>query len=131
MSSPRNTPSPKRLNQKPTPPTNSDMPTRKFTRNRQSTLANALGDPVPINTINMRNREVKTTLRFEIDFPTDKPETCSKPSLKSLKQEMGFTYKTSEYEACVNFLESICPKNKKKTSSRSCCFNCPRYGQPK
>ena len=46
-------PSPKRQNQKRTTPTN--LATRKTTRNHQSTLTTALGNPMPINTINIIN----------------------------------------------------------------------------
>ena len=37
-----------------------------------------------------------------------------KPSLKLLIQETGFTDKTPEYQACMNFLEAISPENKAK-----------------
>ena len=38
----------------------------------------------------------------------------TKPSVKSVIQEMGFTDKSPEYQACMNFLEASSPKNKGK-----------------
>ena len=56
----------------------------------------------------------KKTIQFKIDSPPDKTTSPTKPSLKSLIQEMGFTDKTPEYQACLKFLEAISPKNKDK-----------------
>ena len=87
-------PSPKRLNQKKRLPTTSTsvttILTKRSVRHRQSTLANALGDPIPISTID----EAKSNLqpvRFNIDSPLDQPTSSAKPSLKSLIHEMGFS----------------------------------------
>ena len=49
-------------------------------------------------------------LRFEIDSPPDQP-ISEYPSLKSLIQEMGFTDKTPQYQACLKFIEAISPKH--------------------
>ena len=69
-------PSPKRRNQKRTPPTISTVPQRKSTRNRQSALSTSFGNPVPINTISDKNNDGKQkSFRFEIDSPPDKPKT--------------------------------------------------------
>ena len=94
-------PSPKRQNQKNTPPATA---TRKSTRNRQATLATALGNPIPIAQKAVRNR--LTTRKMQ------EPQ-----SLKSLIQEMGFTENTPEYKACVQFIQAISPKHKPTTAS--------------
>ena len=97
--------SPKRQNQKKTPP---GIATRKSTRARQATLATALGNPIPINTI--QNISKAGTKLFEIDSPPEKtPDT---PSLKILIQEMGFSEKTPEYKACIQFIQATSPKHK-------------------
>ena len=81
-------PSPKRQNQKNTPPATA---TRKSTRNQQATLATALGNPIPISTVQItRATGIK---QFEIDSPSEKSK-LDLPSLKSLIQEMGFSEKT-------------------------------------
>ena len=99
-------PSPKRQNQKITPPV---IATRKSTRARQATLATALGNPIPINAIQKTSTAGKK--QFEIDSPPEKskPDT---PSLKFLIQEMGFSEKTPEYKACIQFIQAISPKHK-------------------
>ena len=102
--------SPKLLNQKCTPPTIKAVPQRKSTRNRQSALSTAFGNPNGINNTN----EGQKTIRFEIDSPPDKTNTDNYPSLKSLIQEMGFTEKIPQYQACGKFIEVISPKNNKK-----------------
>ena len=108
-------PSPKRRNQKRTPPTISTVPQRKSTRNRQSALSTAFGNPVPINTISDKNNDgQQKSFRFEIDSPPDEPKTENYPSLKSLIQEMGFAEKSPQYQACVKFIEAISPKNSTK-----------------
>ena len=86
-------PPPKRQNKKRTPPTNSTVPQRKSTRNRQSALHTAIGNPVPINTITDKNHVEKNTVQFEIDSPPEKQNTDNYPSLKSLIEEMGFSKK--------------------------------------
>ena len=81
-------PSPKRQNQKLTPPTISTVPQRK------SALSAAFGNPVPINTISDKNNDgQQKSFRSEIDSPPDKPKTYNHPSLKLLIQEMGFAEK--------------------------------------
>ena len=55
-------------------------------------------------------------MKFNIDSPPDQQTSPAKPGLKALIQEMGFTDKTPEYQACMNFLEAIRPKNKEKTT---------------
>ena len=105
-------PSPKRQNKKGTPPAISAEPLRKATRNRQSALSNAFGNPVPINAINNKHdKERKTPLQFEIDSRPDKRDTGNYSSLKSLIQEMGFTEKT-QYRACIKLIEAISLKHK-------------------
>ena len=98
-------PSPKRQNQKITPPV---IATRKSTRARQATLATALGNPIPINAI--QNTSTAGTKHFEIDSPPEK--TSDTPSQKFLIQEMGFSEKTPEYKACIQFIKAISPKQK-------------------
>ena len=104
-------PSPERQNQKHTPPA---VATRKSTRNRQAILAAALGNPIPISTIQIASTTGKKL--FELGSPPEK-STQNYPSLKSLIQEMGFTDKTPEYKACVQFIEAISPKHKPTTTS--------------
>ena len=87
-------------------------PSRRSTRQRHSTLAIAFGDPIPINTINESGTR-KKPVNFNIDSP-DQIYPSAKPSLKSPIQEMGFADKSSEYKACMKFLEAISPKNKAK-----------------
>ena len=58
------TPSPKRQNQKNTPPATA---TSKSTRNRQATLVTALCSPIPICTIQIASATGKK--QFEIDSP--------------------------------------------------------------
>ena len=109
-------PSSKRVNQKKTPPASTSFnmaPTRRSIRQRHSTLAEAFGDPIPINTIE-ESITHKKTVKFNIDSPPDHMNSPTKPSLKSLIQEMGFTDKTHEYQTCMNFREAISPKNKVK-----------------
>ena len=106
--------SPKRQNQKRTPP--AQHHSRKSTRNRQSALSNAFGNAIPLNTINeQESNEVQKPkeLGFEIDSPPDQ-QKLDYPSLKSLIQEMSFTDKTPQYQACLKFLEAISPKHGNK-----------------
>ena len=110
--------SPKRMNQEKSPPattsTSENMAlSRRSTRHRQSTLAKAFGDPIPINSINESDTS-KKPLNFNIDSPSDQIYPPAKPSLKSLIQEMGFADKSPEYKACMDFLETFSPKNKGK-----------------
>ena len=108
-------PSPKRQNKKQTPPANATEPLRKSTRNRQSALSHAFGNPVPTNAIEDKNdEETKQPIKLQIDSPPDK-QTDNYPSLKSLIQEMGFSGKTPQSRACVKFIEAISPKNKTGT----------------
>ena len=111
-------PSPKRINQKKTPPattsTSANMaPSTRSSRHLHSTLAKAFGDPIPINTIDESDTR-KKPVNFNIDSPSDRIYPSAKPSLKSLIQEMGFLEKSPENKACMNFLEAISPKNKAK-----------------
>ena len=87
---------------------------KKSTRNRQATLATALGNPIPISTIQIASATGKK--QFEIDSPPEK-STQDSPSLKSLIQEMWFTEKTPEYKACAQFIQAISPKHKPTTTS--------------
>ena len=73
-------PSPKRQNQKITPPA---IETRKSTRARQATLATVLGNPIPINAI--QTTSTAGTKHIEIDSPPEKSKQDT-PSLKSLIQ---------------------------------------------
>ena len=71
---------------------------------------------MPKNTINEKdneNNEGQKEFRFEIDSLPDKPKS-EYPSLKSLIQEMGFTEKTPQYQACVKFIVAISPKHRAK-----------------
>ena len=101
-------PSPKRVNKKKTPETAKLLaPTKKSAGARQSALAGALENPVPINAIgNLPKSLVK---QFFIESPTDRiPERRSshgsthekKSSLKSLILEMGFHEKNPQYKKC-------------------------------
>ena len=69
-------------------------PTRKSVRNRHSTLAKALGNPVPIYTIDTMKIGANKKNQFNIDSPPDKTPSPTKPSLKSLIHGMGFSIKT-------------------------------------
>ena len=105
-------PSQKRQNKKQTPPTNAPEPLRKSTRNRQSALSHAFGNPVPINAIeDQQNEETKQSIRFQIDSPPARQENAY-PSLTSLIQEMGFTETTPQFKACIKLIETISPKSK-------------------
>ena len=99
-------PSPKRQNQKITPPA---IATRKSTRARQVTLATALGNPIPINAI--QTTSTAGTKQFEIGSPPEKSKQVT-TSLKSLIREMRFSEKTPEYKACIQFIQAISPKHK-------------------
>ena len=88
--------------------------TRKSARNRQVTLSTALGNPIPISTVQITG--ATGTKQIEIDSPPEKSKQDS-PSLKSLIQEMGFLEKTPEYKACVQFIEAISPKHKTSTTN--------------
>ena len=100
--------SPKRQNKKGTPPTPPE-PQKKSTRNRQSALTNAFGNAIPINTITEGSGKTKE-FYFEIDSPPEQPKS-EYPSLKTFIQEMGFTDKTPQYQACLKFIEAISPKH--------------------
>ena len=105
-------PSPKRQNQKGTPPTSE--PQRKSTRNRQSALSNAFGNAIPINTITeLESNEKPKEIRLETDSPPEQ-QKLENPSLKTLIQEMGFSNKTPQYQACSKFIEAISPKHGNK-----------------
>ena len=82
-------PSPKRQNHKNTPPATA---TRKSTRNRQATSATALGNLVPISTIQITS--ATGIKHFEINSPPEKSKQ-DLPSLKSMIQEMGYSEKNS------------------------------------
>ena len=88
--------SPERQNQKNTPPATA---TRKSTRNRQATLATALGNSVPISTVQITS--ATGIKQFEIDSPPEKLKQDS-PSLKSLIQEMGFSEKLQNIKFVCN-----------------------------
>ena len=94
-----NSPSPKGQNQKITPPAIA----------RQATLATTLGNPIPTNAKQLTS--ATGTKYFEIDSPPEKSKQDS-PSLKFLIQEMGFSKKTPEYKAGVQFIQPISPKHK-------------------
>ena len=81
------------------------------THQRHSTLAKFFGDPIPIKSIEEPNTH-KKPLKLNLDSTPDEINSETKPSLKSLIQVMGFRDKSPEYQACMNFLEAICPKNK-------------------
>ena len=81
-------PSPKRANQKKTPPattsTSANMaPWRRSTRHCQSALAKDFGNPIPINTIEESTTHRKL-LNFNIDSPSDQIHPPTKRNLKSL-----------------------------------------------
>ena len=73
-------PSPKRQNQKITPPATAK---RKSTRNRQATLATALGNPIPISTVQITS--ATGTKQFEIDSPSEKSKPDSPKKLQNIK----------------------------------------------
>ena len=56
-------------------------------------------------------------MNFIVDSPPHEINAPTKPSLKSLYQEMGFTDKSPEYPACTNFLEAKSPKIKGKQTN--------------
>ena len=85
-------PSPKRQNQKNTPPATAK---RKSTRNRQPTLATALGNPISTSTKQITS--ATGIKQFEFYSPPEKSKQDS-PSLKSLIQEMGFSEKNSRIQ---------------------------------
>ena len=66
-------------------------------------MFNALGNPVPIN-------RHENGLQEENQTQHQTP-SLTKPILKSLIQEMGFSDKTPEYQACLKILEAISPTN--------------------
>ena len=91
-------PSPKRLNLKKIPPATistspNTIPTKQSVPRRQSKLAKAMGDPLPINTIEEAKTD-KQPARFIKDFSPEQEISPSKPRLKSLIQEIGFSDKT-------------------------------------
>ena len=68
-------PSPKRANQNATPESKQQQskqvkPTRRSNRARQPTLAGALGNPIPINTV--EDTVQSPIKKFSIDSPSDK-----------------------------------------------------------
>ena len=101
----KSSPTPKRLNQKKTFPTVIAELIRKSVQNRQSTLAKLLGSPVLINTIAKKTEGQKKTIQFSMESPPDKTTRNTKPSLKTLIQEIVFAYKSPEFQACVKFLQ--------------------------
>ena len=107
--------SPKRQNQKSTPP--ALAPQKKSTRKRQSALTNAFVNAVPINIINEQTESNEVQKEKEFRTKTDSPPDQSKseyPSLKSLIQEMVFMDNTPQYQACLKFVEAISPKQSAK-----------------
>ena len=90
-------PTPKRVNQKATPESKQHQskqlkPTRRSNRARQSTLVGALGNPIPIHTV--EDTLKSPTKKFSIDSPSDKQtssQTMKTPSLKNLITEMVST----------------------------------------
>ena len=76
---------PKRLNQNKTPLNALPAePTRKSMGNRQSTWANALGNPVPISTREGTKMSSKKKIQFNFESPPDQSPSPIKPRLKSL-----------------------------------------------
>ena len=73
-------PSPQRQIQKITPPATA---TRKSTRNRQATLATALGNPIPISRVQITS--ATGTKQFEIDSPPEKSTQDSPKKLQNIK----------------------------------------------
>ena len=119
--------SPKRVNQKATPESKQHQskqlkPTRRSNRARQSTLAGAMGNPIPINTV--EDTLQSPTKKFSIESPSDKQTSSQKmktpdrtpPSLKNLITEMRFHEKSPEYQACLTFLDAIRPKEQISTT---------------
>ena len=106
-------PSSKRQNSKTTPPT--AEPLRKPTRIRQSALANTFGNAIPIDAVIETGKieEKKQVRKFEIDSPPAQKES-NYPSLETLIQDMGFSDKTPQYQACLKFIEAISPKQGNK-----------------
>ena len=57
-------------------------------------------------------------MNFNIDSPSDKIYPPTKTNQESLIQEMGFADKSPEYQASMNFLEAISPKNEAKQTDK-------------
>ena len=60
----------------------------------------------------MENRGDETTRKVEIDSPPAQERNY--PSLKTVLQDMEFSDKTPQYQACLKFIESISPKQGNK-----------------
>ena len=74
---------------------------------QNSTLGHVLGNFVPINAIDRLKASPKKRMQFNIDSPPDKLPLQTKPSLTSQIQQMSFTNKTPEYQACMRILEEV------------------------
>ena len=70
-------------------------------------MANVLGNPVPMNTIEDTRTGSKNKIQLNIESAPDQTPSLTKPSLKSLIQEIGFSDKTPEYQASMKILEAI------------------------
>ena len=116
-------PSPKRVNQNATPESKQQQskqvkPTRRSNRARQPTLAGALGNPIPINTV--EDTLQSPIKKFSIDSPSDKQTRSQNmktpdqtpPSLRN----WCFQEKSPEYQACLTFLDAIRPKEQTSTT---------------
>ena len=57
----------------------------------------------------MFKEDTRTKLSVKLSSQEKTPDT---PSLKILIQEMGFSEKTPEYKACIQFIQAISPKHK-------------------
>ena len=71
-------------------------------------MANTFGNAIPINAVVETGiiEETKQIRKFEIQRKKEPNYT----SLKTLIQEMGFSDKTLQYQACLIFIEAISPK---------------------
>ena len=75
-------------------------------------IGKPLVNAVPINTIDKMKTGAKMKIHFNIESSPDKTPSPTKLSLKLLIQELGFSDKTAEYQACMKLLEAISPKNR-------------------
>ena len=113
-----------RVNQKATPGSKQHQskqlqskPTRKLNRTTQSTFVGSLGNPITINAV--EDTLQSPTKKFSIDSPTVRRTSSREmktpdqtpPSRKNFITEMGFHEKSTEYQACLTFLDAIRPKD--------------------
>ena len=78
--------------------------TRKTTKNRQATLANALGNSISINKVDQ--------IKISIESPgkhveKEKLKEKQPSSLSSLTHEKGFKENSPEFNASIRFLNSV------------------------